>query len=598
MSAAVRTAQRWSAEHPCRICGGHDKAARGKGLRCYGFLGADGDWAHCTREESAGGLSLTKAETYAHRLEGACRCGVTHGEAAVVDMGGREIISRIDYDYENGVRVTRTDFSDGKKEFYQAHLIEGRYIKGSGPSPRTLYRAPELRAADRQAFVFIVEGEKCVDTLRLHGLVATTTIGGAGQFDRSAASAVELLRGRHVVLCPDNDDPGRRYCADVTKAIRPVARTYRVLELPGLEEGGDVVDWLRQGGTPEDLIRRAEATPDVGAHERTPLAAEAARRLWEVADPPAIPTGVDGLDRAITGLRAGSITVLNGPSGQGKSGLAIQIARHIASTGKEVVYLTSELPAKQVLARVAAQIRRLSWVSVLQRGPAEAESIARCLSPLALRVIEMGRDSKVSEVLTRVTDEIGSAPVVILDYLQSMARRLGSEDQRFAVGQISDQLVGWCRDTKGIALAVSSVAREKYKVADGTSPIDLIGAGKDCGEIEYDASAVMFLSTDVSTNGLAPAKLRIAKHRYGPAGQTIGLQFEGALGLFRDDPLAALGELEDAAYRAIEAGARTKNEVVAAVEAKRDSVLKAVDALMRMGFVQGPPLRIVLGGSC
>jgi hypothetical protein len=57
---------------------------RGHGQRCAGFASADGLYARCTREEPAGSLELderTTPPTYAHRLEGLCRCGVEHGRA-------------------------------------------------------------------------------------------------------------------------------------------------------------------------------------------------------------------------------------------------------------------------------------------------------------------------------------------------------------------------------------------------------------------------------------------------------------------------------------------------------------------------------------
>lgn len=62
----------------CPICNGADSDPRGKGIRCFGFLSSDGKYAHCARvlcgEQEDGG-------TWAHRLNGPCNCGTTHGEA-------------------------------------------------------------------------------------------------------------------------------------------------------------------------------------------------------------------------------------------------------------------------------------------------------------------------------------------------------------------------------------------------------------------------------------------------------------------------------------------------------------------------------------
>src|ERR1035437_6653721 len=69
---------------------------------------------------------------------------------------------------------------------------------------QVLYRLPEVLEA---AIVFIVEGERDVETLRAHGFVATTNAGGAKA--PWLSSFTESLRGREVILIPDNDPPGR-----------------------------------------------------------------------------------------------------------------------------------------------------------------------------------------------------------------------------------------------------------------------------------------------------------------------------------------------------------------------------------------------------
>jgi hypothetical protein len=78
-SPSVRPAQRFTTAHPCPVCRGHAQAARGQGVRCWGFLSSDGTYAHCSRDEYAGALPIeSNGTTYAHQLTGDCRCGVRH----------------------------------------------------------------------------------------------------------------------------------------------------------------------------------------------------------------------------------------------------------------------------------------------------------------------------------------------------------------------------------------------------------------------------------------------------------------------------------------------------------------------------------------
>lgn len=324
-----------------------------------------------------------------------------------------------------------------------------------------------------------------------------------------------------------------------------------------------------------------------------PSASEAVLVLWGSPLPPALPTGIVPLDRAITGLRAESISVLNGPPGRGKSGFVIQIARHVAGTGRDVVYLTSELSARQVYARAIAQILGEPWLRTYELGPSEAERLARAVVPLSLRVIEIGRGADLRSILDRVADQLGRAPVLILDYLQHAARRIGMDDQRLAVGHIADVLVTWARDAKSTGMCVSSVGRVSYKTDDASAE-DLLAAGKDAGEIEYDASLVLYLAAKLAPLGeSAPVKLHVSKHRFGPSGMTLGLSFNAAIGSFEDDPTAAISELDRACFCAVQKGARTQEEVRKAVEAGKPRVVAALAALCRLELIDGPPYRVL-----
>jgi DNA primase len=95
---------------------------------------------------------------------------------------------------------------------------------------RVLYRLPELLRAAPDATVFITEGEKDVDALRERCLVATTNPGGAGKWQPGMS---EYLRGRHVVILPDNDEAGEKHTNDVAAMLQGVARSIHILRLPG-----------------------------------------------------------------------------------------------------------------------------------------------------------------------------------------------------------------------------------------------------------------------------------------------------------------------------------------------------------------------------
>lgn len=71
--------------------------------------------------------------------------------------------------------------------------------------------------------------------------MATCNPGGAGKW---RCEFDQYLTGFDVVILPDNDVAGRGHAQQVARSLALIAASVRILELPGLPEGGDVSDWL------------------------------------------------------------------------------------------------------------------------------------------------------------------------------------------------------------------------------------------------------------------------------------------------------------------------------------------------------------------
>ena len=63
------------------------------------------------------------------------------------------------------------------------------------------------------------------------------------------------------VILPDADGPGQLdHAADIRRKLTGIARSIRVVELPGLAEKGDASDWLPAGGTAAALLLLTQET--------------------------------------------------------------------------------------------------------------------------------------------------------------------------------------------------------------------------------------------------------------------------------------------------------------------------------------------------
>jgi hypothetical protein len=165
--------------------------------------------------------------------------------------GKLDIAATYSYRDEQGDEMFQVVRLDGKNFRQRRPDGAGGWIWNLEGVRRVLYRLPELiEAVTAGREVFVVEGEKDVETLRGHGLDATTNPGGAGQWRQEYC---RYLEGATVVIVPDGDLPGRRHAAYVAEALQGTAASVRILELPGSLEHGDVTDWLNTGHTVSEL---------------------------------------------------------------------------------------------------------------------------------------------------------------------------------------------------------------------------------------------------------------------------------------------------------------------------------------------------------
>ena len=141
-----------------------------------------------------------------------------------------------------------------------------------------LYRLKDLRATK---WVCIVAGEKDADNLRAIGIPATCNAGGEGKWLPSYNAE---FAGKSVVIIADKDDTGRRHAETVAFALRDVAKTLRVLELPDRDsQVKDASDWIEAGGTRDELLSLIKDTPrldstTIAAPRETPKEISAAKK--------------------------------------------------------------------------------------------------------------------------------------------------------------------------------------------------------------------------------------------------------------------------------------------------------------------------------
>lgn len=238
-----------------------------------------------------------------------CHAGCKY-EDIIKALGEFEVAS-YDYTDENGkllYQVARFDTPTGKT-FRQRHPQNGHWVQNIKNVRRVLYHLKDLLGAEQ---VVVVEGEKDAETLRDLGFAATTNAMGAGSWK---AEYAESLRGKHVVITPDNDEAGEKHLEDIARSLAGIALSIKIARVP--EKYKDVSEWNPSRDGYALLVENAAEWVDKPPDKWRVMFHSFEE--FEHAKP---------LSFAIEGfLQNEAITAIAGLSGHGKTFVALSIVR-------------------------------------------------------------------------------------------------------------------------------------------------------------------------------------------------------------------------------------------------------------------------------
>ena len=243
-----------------------------------------------------------------------------------------------------------------------------------------------------------------------------------------------------------------------------------------------------------------------------------------------LPSPWRAVDEVLGGGLWPGMYVLVGGTGAGKTQWAVQLGVCAAQAGARVLYLALELGRQDLVARVVGDLAGLPW-SNLARGQIRADQFER--------LSEASRAAKALPFVTECGAPFGYGAdtlaarawamrpqLVVVDYLQLCVAR--GEEPRVSVGRVSYVARTIARDLGAVVVVLSSTARANYAELvnnPDADPVDLVGLGKESGEIEYAADGVLVLarSTDPQSSRRT---LVVSKNRYGPTGR-VELDWSG-----------------------------------------------------------------------
>lgn len=170
------------------------------------------------------------------------------------------VIATYNYtDKDGNLLNTKTRWSD--KSFSWSHKENGKWKKGH-KGEAVLYNLPAVASSKR---IYVVEGEKDVETLKACQKVAVCSAHGAGT-GKWLPQYTEALKGKEIVIIQDNDDKGKEFARETANALIDVAESVKVIDLTQewdtLKEHGDISDVFEMQEA-KDVLTKLEALETV-----------------------------------------------------------------------------------------------------------------------------------------------------------------------------------------------------------------------------------------------------------------------------------------------------------------------------------------------
>lgn len=254
------------------------------------------------------------------------------------------------------------------------------------------------------------------------------------------------------------------------------------------------------------------------------------------------PTGFKDLDNLLAGFQKSDLIILAARPSVGKTTLALDMARIMATKAKVPVGIFSlEMSKEQLVDRLICAEGGVDMWKMRTGRLSEDEdfsNIGHAMGVLseAPIFIDDSAVTSVTEMRTkarRLQSEHGLG-LLVVDYLQLLEGRSSVENRVQQVSEITRGLKGLAKELNIPVLALSQLSRATEA---RNPPIPKLADLRESGSIEQDADVVLFIYREGvykrDSERANIAEIIIAKHRNGPTGQ-IELYFDETKVSFRN----------------------------------------------------------------
>jgi len=226
-----------------------------------------------------------------------------------------------------------------------------------------------------------------------------------------------------------------------------------------------------------------------------------------------VETNIPQIDNFLGGFFVDDLTIIAARPGEGKSTLALQIAKNV--TGNVQVF-SFEMTRRQIFAKYINEITGISALKILKKKLSynEIEKINKAKDKIKnynITVFDKHDDFRKCISLMKKEIKMSQSKMIIIDYLQLFSSSDGLNPNQ-KIELMSRELKKLSRDEHIPVIILSQLNRSSEKESRAPKKSDL----RDSGAIEQDASVILFLHNN---------KIIVDKQRFGRTGEIEDFYF-------------------------------------------------------------------------
>ena len=385
-----------------------------------------------------------------------------------------------------------------------------KYTGVSWPNVKALFGAEHLAGKDT---VIVVEGPKAAALAR-STFSKAAIVSWRGGANNVKSGDWDLLKGKDVILWPDNDEPGKEAMRQIGDLLPVLA--YRIAYVDHLPTKADLGDNLSREQVIE-AVKMARKVTKIVTGRMTFEELEAQHETMNHR----LHTGIEVIDSNVK-LPMTGVVVLEARTKNGKTASAVYLTHKLLQQGKTVGFFSYEIPASRVIARYVRCTHPDIPLETVFKSTAMQEF--KELIDTKLLIYDQSAQLDIDKLVSVLDSPAWHGSVVVIDYIQIVPMR--GADRQVAIKTAMDKL-RVISNTHGFLILLLS-----QLTPNPANP--LLDAPREARDIHFSAEAVIrmwYKDVEQAHNYYDQVTGNYTMHlllnRDGEAGTVIGFDFTG-----------------------------------------------------------------------